>query len=90
MYGVKDSNKVTHKEVPPKRVKRDEDDVRKLVNCFTSGILSNPFCEDAESLINFATGIVLPSDVADSLVNSTEKGREQMNILLKSVSTSLF
>ena len=30
-----------------------------------------------ESLVNFATGVVLISNVADGLVSSNEKGREQ-------------
>ena len=47
MYGFKDSDQVTHKEAAPKRVKRNEDDVRKLGNCFTSGLVTNPFSDDA-------------------------------------------
>ena len=83
MYGLQDSDKVPHKEAAPKRVQRDEDDVRKLVNCFTSGLMTNPFSEDTEPLVNFATGIVLPSDVADGLVRSMEKGREQMTTFVQ-------
>lgn len=76
MYRLTESDHVTHKETSSKRVKRDEDDVRKLVNCFTSGLMSNPFAEETDSLFNFATGVVLPSDVAEGLVRSNEKGQE--------------
>ena len=53
------------------------------VKCFTSGLMTNPFSEDTEPLVNFATGIVLPSDVADGLVRSMEKGREQMTTFVQ-------
>ena len=45
--------------------------------------MTNPFSEDTEPLVNFATGIVLPSDVADGLVRSMEKGREQMTTFVQ-------
>ena len=81
IYGIQNTDQGTHKEVAPKRVKRDKDDVKKLVSCFTSDVMINPF-EDAEDLVNFATGIVLPTDVAEVLVNSTEKGKEQMETFI--------
>jgi hypothetical protein len=87
MYGVQITEQGTHKEAAPKRVKRDEDDVRKLVSCFTSGLMSNPF-EDTDALVNFATGIVLPMDVAEILVSSTEKGREQMEMFIEKIITT--
>ena len=90
MYGLQDIDKVPHKEAAPKRVQRDEDDVRKLVKCFTSGFITNPFSEETESIVNFATGIVLPSDVAEGLVSSTERGREQMTTFIeKRVNTNV-
>ena len=42
-----------------------------------SGLLSNPFVLEMESLVNFATGVVLTSNVVEGLVSSNEKGREQ-------------
>jgi hypothetical protein len=68
-----------HKEAGTKRVARDEADVQKLITCFTTELMSNPFTQDSDSLFNFATGIVLPTDIADDLLGSTEKGRDQMN-----------
>ena len=68
-----------HKEAGTKPVARDEADVQKLITCFTTELMSNPFTQDSNSLFNFATGIVLPTDIADDLLGSTEKGRDQMN-----------
>ena len=76
MCGVQDSDQVTHKEEAPKKVKRDEDDFKKLVSYFESSLMANNFSEDTKSLINFATSIILPSEVAEAPVSSTEKGRE--------------
>ena len=39
----------------------------------------NPFSLESDALVNFATGAVLPDDVAKMLVNSTKKGQNQMN-----------
>ena len=72
-----------HKEAAPKRVARDEADVQKLISCFTSDLMSSPFTQEAELLVNFATGVVLPPDIANDLVRSTEKGREQMNTFVE-------
>ena len=72
-----------HKEAGPKRVARDEADVQKLVSCFTTELMANPFTQESESLVNFATGVVLPNDSTDGLIRSTEKGREQMNTFVE-------
>ena len=72
-----------HKEAGAKRVARDEGDVQKLVSCFTTELMANPFTQESESLVNFATGVVLPNDSADVLIRSTEKGREQMNTFVE-------
>ena len=60
MYGVLNNKQVVHKEAAPKRVRRDKEDIKKLVSCFTSGTMVNPF-GDTEDLVNFATGVVLPT-----------------------------
>ena len=72
-----------HKEAAAKRVARDEADVQKLISCFTSDLMSNPFTQETESLVNFATGVVLPVDIADGLVSSTKEGSEQMNTFVE-------
>ena len=79
LYGLQDDGNSVHKEVTPRRVQRDEEDVKKMIGCFSSGLMTDPFTQDSDVLLNFTTGAVLPGDVAESLVSSTEKGREQMN-----------
>lgn len=71
------------KEATPLRVKRDEEDVRKLVGCFTSGLMTHPFSLEMQPILNLATGAVLPDDVADALLASHSKGKEQMMMLLE-------
>ena len=68
-----------HKGTGAKRVARDEVDVRKLVSCFTTELMANPFTQESESLVNFATGVILPNHRADGLIRSIEKRRELMN-----------
>lgn len=77
MYGDEESNKTSHKEATPQRVKRDEEDVRKLMSCFSSSMMINPFNqEEIQSLVNFATGVVLPQNVAQCLLSCQKKGQE--------------
>lgn len=72
MYILQDSDRVaTHKEAAPKQV-QDESDVMKMVACFTSGMMIDPFSQDNDSLVNVATGVAMPTGDADTLVQSTE------------------
>ena len=75
MYGLQDGEQASHKEAAARRVKRDEEDVKKVMGCFSSGLMTDPFTHDSDELLNIATGVVLPEDVAQNLVRSTEKGR---------------
>ena len=76
----------THKEARLSRVKRDENDVQKLVTTFDSGLLNNPFHipddrGDGEALVplsNPANGVVLPESVAIRLLGASELGRQNM------------
>lgn len=77
MFGLQDGEQASHKEAAPRRVQWDEEDVKKMIS-FSSGLMTNPFNLDADALLNIATGVVLPEDVAQTLVHSTEKGRQQM------------
>ena len=79
VYGMKDNDNKMHKEATKARVKRDEDDVNKLLSCFTSSLMIKPYSLESDALVNFVTGVVLPDDVAETLVNSTKKGQNQMN-----------
>ena len=79
MYGDSESDQTSHKEAAPQRVKRDEEDVRKLKSCFSSGPMTNPFnLEEIQSFVNVARGLVLPENVAECLLSSKRKGQEQM------------
>ena len=79
----------SHKEAAVRRVKRDEEDVKKIMGCFSSGLMTDPFTHDSDELLNIATGVVLPEDVAQNLVRSTEKSRQQMNAFVeKRISSS--
>eukprot|EP00794_Sanderia_malayensis_P016393 gene16393-18031_t len=71
------------KEAAAKRIARDEAYVQKLISCFTSDLMRNPSKQDTQSVANFATGVVLPNDIAEGLVRSTEKGRDQMNTFVE-------
>ena len=86
MYGVVRDDRLgaAHKESSANRITRDEADVQKLLTCFTSSLMSDAFSSDAgEELLNFATGVVLPTDISDNLLSSTEKGREQMDTFVE-------
>ena len=78
MCGEEDRATGQNEQATPPRVKRDEEDVRKLVGCFTSGLLTNPFSLETQPIVNMATRVVLPDDVADALLASHSKGKEQM------------
>ena len=83
MFGFQDGEQTSHKEAAPRRVRRDEEDVKKMISCFSSGLMTNPFNLDSDELLNIATGVVLPEDVAQTLVHSTEKGRQQMKAFVE-------
>ena len=88
MCGIEHSYEAaaTHKEARLSRVKRDENDVQKLVTTFDTGLLNNPFHipddrGDAEALVplsNPANGVVLPESVAIRLLGASELGRQNM------------
>jgi len=73
----------TYTEAGTRRVAHDEADVQKLVSCFTTELMANPFTQESESLANFALGVVLLNDSTDGLIRSTEKGSEQMNTFIE-------
>ena len=65
----------THKEAGAARMKRDQKDIDRLVSSFNSGLLTNPFDipDDRDrseklSLLNIATGVVLPEQASDRLL----------------------
>jgi len=83
MYDLQTSDHTTHKEATTKRVKRVKHDAQRLLTCFTSGLMADPFSSDTTDLLNFATGVLLPSDAADALVASIMKRREQISTFIE-------
>eukprot|EP00058_Branchiostoma_floridae_P009808 XP_002595296.1 hypothetical protein BRAFLDRAFT_128105 [Branchiostoma floridae] len=88
MCGIADSDLIaTHKEARDGRVKRDEDDVRKMRAMFEVGLMTNPFCadvsQDIHPLINFATGVVMPEDAAVRLISAYEIGLQQCSTFVR-------
>ena len=83
LCNFEDSDKIgTHKEAGSQRVKRDESDVERLINTITT-TMSNPFDlseaskEDPVQLRNIATGVVMPHDAAEQLVDCFSTGAEE-------------
>ena len=74
----------TNKESQPKRVQRDEEDVNKIIDCFSSNLMSNPFDGDDDSpLLNIATGVILLAESAENLLKSTEMGKKKMEAFIQ-------
>ena len=70
-------------------MKRDQDDIDRLVSSFNSGLLTNSFgipddCDVSEklSLLIIATGVVLPEQASDPLLDATEMGKCSMEDFL--------
>ena len=83
MCGVNDTDRVgNHKKAAPKRVEHDENVVRQIEQCFKSGLMKDPFAGEIDSLSNIATGVVLPTNVAELLMKSIEKRQEHMNTFI--------
>lgn len=57
--------------------------VWKIVSCFESGLMKDPFSEESDTLSNITSGVVLPTDVAEHLVTRVEEGQEQMNSFIQ-------
>ena len=47
------SDQTSNKEATPHSVQRDEEDVRKLTSCFSSGLISDPFNPARRSTVPF-------------------------------------
>ena len=59
MCGLQDGEQALHKEAAPRRVERDEEDVKKMKGCFSSGLMIDTFIHDSDALIIIPTGVVL-------------------------------
>ena len=90
MCGSDDPDQIgTQKEAALKRVEHNENDVQKIITCFKSGLMKDPFAEESNSLSNIATGGVLPADEAERLLASEEKGKAQMNSFIEQLNTNI-
>ena len=85
MCGVENDKVGTHKETSVTRIEREEKDVQRLVSCFTTGLANKPFVNEDEDnaegtkLSNILTGVVLPNEIADLLVNASQIGTTSMH-----------
>ena len=93
--GMGDNDRVgSHKEAGSQRLKKDESDLQKLVSTVLH-VMTDPFClenaddEDSCSLLNIATGVVMPDKKADRLITSAEPGEKHMkNFVEKRLNTN--
>ena len=60
-----------------------EGDIQNLLSCFSTGLMTDPFSCGITDLMNLASGIVLPADLAEALVSCTNKGREHMTTFIE-------
>ena len=90
MCGLENYERVgTHKEARAAQMKRDQEDIDRLVASFNSGLLTNPFdipndrdISEKLSLLNIATGVVLPEQASDRLLDATELGKRSMEAFI--------
>ena len=84
-------SQILHKDCSDSRIKRDEEDINKLLVLFTSEFMANPFVFEELSdtddkpvaLSNFATGILAPKNVKDRLIAAKEIGQRHTNDFIK-------
>ena len=61
-------------EERPKRVQRDEEDVKKMIARFSSNLVTNPFeCDADNQVLNIATGVVLPPESGKKIAQKLER-----------------
>ena len=60
MYGLQNGEQALHKEAAPRRVERDEEDIKKMKEFFSSGLMIDTFIHDSDALIIIPTRVVLP------------------------------
>lgn len=74
---------VKHKESSKPRVRRDEEDIQKLMTTITTA-MSDPFQAHKEIIpvSNLATGVVLPAESSGQLLKAKELGEEKMRVFV--------
>ena len=90
MYGLQNGEQALHKEAAPRRVERNEEDIKKMKGFFSSGLMIDTFIHDSDALIIIPTRVVLPYLIcnqalfcrelcfAQNPAHSAEEGRLQM------------
>ena len=87
MIELDESTRSTHKESSKVRVQRDENDIKKVIHVHTlKTVMSDPFYEDAHSenfpLMSLATGVVMPEEISEHLIDAQCLGAARMKVLL--------
>ena len=72
---------IKHKEGCAGRIRRDEEDIKNLMNTLQS-VMCNPFHgvgddEERISLLNVSTGVVMPPAIAPRLLDAENIGRQE-------------
>lgn len=75
----KQSSKRLHKETGSARLKKDEEDVKKVMEVICSW--TNPF-EESEELTSISSGYVASSDIKEDLLTAKQKGKEVFTTFL--------
>ena len=90
MCGLEENAPVgLHKECGSNRIKRDEADIQKLLSMFKSKLMTNmfelPHGSESEcvQLVNIASGVVVPTEMVQSLVHAKDIGREKMDTFIQ-------
>ena len=60
MYGLQNGEQALHKEAAPRRVERNEEDIKKMKGFFSSGLMIDTFIHDPDAHIIIPTRVVLP------------------------------
>ena len=64
------------KELQPSRIKRDEEDICRVMNVID--VIVNPFDGSHEELVHLASGVVASKDVTECYMKAWEKGDEEL------------
>ena len=77
--GIRQTTGEAHKESSKVRVKRDEDDVRKVI-CTLKTVMSNPFSVDAteDVPVSYYYASIMPEELSHSLLNAESLGAQEM------------
>ena len=80
----KTQTELTHREAAPRRMLRDDDDVRQLLTVITSGPMTDPFSLDEDAVCSYRTSgqlFEIGTARSDNKVCGTETDYQQHNVL---------